>query len=96
MASIAVYCAFNAIIAAVPSSIAVCFGRFITGAASAIPATVAFGSFDDMFKSETRIWIVYIYTLFGNCGLVLGPIYSAYVSTYAGWYVSSLILHEHS
>ncbi|MCJ1447616.1 MAG: hypothetical protein MMC23_008127 [Stictis urceolatum] len=95
MASIAVYCAFNAIIAAVPSSIAVCFGRFITGAASAIPATVAFGSFDDMFKSETRIWIVYIYTLFGNCGLVLGPIYSAYVSTYAGWrwvfYISTIV-----
>jgi MFS family permease len=85
MVSIAVYCVACAVVAAVPSSIAVCFGRFISGAASAIPATVAFGSFDDMFDNHTRIWIVYIYTLSGNCGLVLGPIYSAYVSTYAGW-----------
>ena len=83
------------LVAAVPSDVAVAFGRFITGAASAIPATVAFGSFEDLHSSETRIWIVYIYTLAGNCGLVLGPIYSAYVSTYAGWrwvfYISAVV-----
>lgn len=93
--SIATYCVFSAVVAAVPSEIAVAFGRFITGAASAIPATVAFGSFEDMHSSETRIWIVYIYTLAGNCGLVLGPIYSAYVSTYLGWrwvfYISTIV-----
>lgn len=83
--SIAVYCAFNVVIASVPSVIAVCFGRFITGFASATPATVAFGSFEDMYNSETRIWIVYICTLIGNMGLVLGPILSEYVTTYAGW-----------
>ena len=48
-----------------------------------------------MHSSETRIWIVYIYTLAGNCGLVLGPIYSAYVSTYIGWrwvfYISTIV-----
>lgn len=95
ISAITIYCIFSAVIAAVPSDIAVYFGRFITGFAAAIPATVAFGSFEDMFKSETRIWIVYIYTLAGNCGLVLGPIYSAYVSTYAGWrwvfYVSTIV-----
>lgn len=95
MVAIAVYCIFSAIIAAVPSVIAVCFGRFVTGFSSAIPATVAFGSFEDMYKSETRIWIVYVYTLTGNMGLVLGPIYSAYVTTYAGWrwvfYVSTIV-----
>lgn len=75
--------------------IAVCLGRFITGFASAIPATVAFGSFEDMYKSETRIWIVYLYTLVGNTGLVLGPIFSAYVTEYAGWrwvfYISTMV-----
>lgn len=93
--AITVYCIFSAIIAAVPSVIAVCFGRFFTGFASAIPATVAFGSFEDLYESETRIWIVYIYTLAGNMGLVLGPIYSAYVTTYAGWrwvfYISTIV-----
>ena len=82
-------------VSAADSDVAVAFGRFITGAASAIPATVAFGSFEDMHSSETRIWIVYIYTLAGNCGLVLGPIYSAYVSAYAGWqwvfYISAVV-----
>ncbi|KAM0795126.1 major facilitator superfamily domain-containing protein [Usnea florida] len=93
--AIAVYCIFSAVTAAVPSPIAVGFGRFVTGFASAIPATVAFGSFEDLYDSETRIWIVYIYTLTGNMGLVLGPIYSAYVTAYAGWrwvfYVSTIV-----
>ena len=90
-----VYCSFNAITAAIPSAIAVCFGRFWTGFASAIPATVAFGSFEDLYGIETRIWVIYIYTLAGNTGLVLGPIYSAYVTTYAGWrwvfYVATIV-----
>ena len=67
----------------------------MTGFASAIPATVAFGSFEDLYNSETRIWIIYIYTLAGNMGLVLGPIYSSYVTAYAGWrwvfYVSTIV-----
>ncbi|KAL6714782.1 hypothetical protein ACLMJK_007042 [Lecanora helva] len=95
IASLAVYCIFCAIVAAVPSSIAVGFGRFITGFASAIPATVAFGSFDDLYDPGTRIWVVYIYTFMGNMGLVLGPIFSAYVSEYAGWrwvfYISTIV-----
>ena len=93
--AIGVYCIFSVVIAAVPSVIAVCFGRFLTGFASAIPATVAFGSFEDLYNSETRIWIIYVYTLAGNMGLVTGPIYSSYVTTYAGWrwvfYVSAIV-----
>lgn len=65
--------------------IAVFFGRFITGFVAAIPATLAFGNFDDTHDWEVRIWIVYFYTLFGNMGLVLGPIYSAYVVDTIGW-----------
>lgn len=83
--AVAVYCIFSAVIAAVPSVVAVCFGRFVTGFASAIPTTVAFGTFEDLFDGEARIWVIYIFTLAGYSGLVLGPIYSAYVTTYAGW-----------
>ena len=93
--AIGAYCIFSVVIAAVPSVIAVCVGRFLTGFASAIPATVAFGSFEDLYDSETRIWIIYIYTLLGNMGLVLGPIYSSYVTAYAGWrwvfYISTIV-----
>jgi len=83
--STGIYCALCAVIAAVPSVIAVFFGRFITGFMSAIPATVAFGSFNDMHDAETRIWIVYLYTTMGNAGLVLGPIYAAYIAKALGW-----------
>ena len=81
--------------AAVPSAIAAGLGRFVTGAAAAIPATLAFGLFEDMHSRGMRIWIVFIYTLAGNSGLVLGPIYSAYVSAYLGWrwvfYISAVV-----
>lgn len=76
-----------AIVAAVPSVIAVYFGRFFQGVAAAIPATVAFGNFEDMFDAESRIWIVYGYTLSGMIGLALGPIYSSYITEVIGWYV---------
>ena len=90
-----IYCVFSALVSAVPSVYAVGIGRFVTGVASAIPATLALANFEDMHSSGTRIWTVYIYTLVGNCGLVLGPTYSSYVSAYAGWrfvfYISAVL-----
>lgn len=87
MISTVMFCIFSAIVAAVPSLIAVFFGRFFQGVAAAIPATVAFGNFDDMFNAETRIWVVYGYTLAGMTGLAMGPIYSAYITEVLNWYV---------
>lgn len=89
------YCVFSAVTAAVPSVIAVYFGRFLQGVAAAIPATVAFGNFEDMFDAHTRIWVVYGYTVAGFIGLSLGPIYSAYITERCGWrwvfYVSTIV-----
>lgn len=62
-------------------------GRFVTGFVAAIPATIAFGNFDDTHDWEVRIWIVYFYTLCGSVGLVLGPVYAAYVVDTTSWYV---------
>lgn len=56
-----VYWILGAVIAAVPSVIAVCIGRFVTGFASAIPTTVAFGSFEGLYDREALIWVVYIF-----------------------------------
>ena len=60
--------------------------------AAAIPATVAFGNFEDMFDAEMRIWIVYGYTLAGMVGLAMGPIFSSYITEVAGWYVIRLCM----
>ena len=79
------FCIFSIVIAAVPSVIAVFFGRFFQGVAAAIPATVAFGNFEDMCDAETRIWVVYGYTIAGMIGLVMGPIYSSYITEVLGW-----------
>ncbi|GAB7355515.1 hypothetical protein MBLNU459_g6001t2 [Dothideomycetes sp. NU459] len=88
------FCIFSVIVAAIDSVIAVFFGRFFQGVAAAIPATVAFGNFEDMFDAETRIWIVYGYTISGMIGLALGPIYSSYVTEVIGWrwvfYISAI------
>ncbi|KAM0227966.1 hypothetical protein ACHAPO_011092 [Fusarium lateritium] len=90
------FCISSVIVAAVPSVIAVYFGRFFQGVAAAIPATVAFGNFDDMYNAEHRIWVVYIYTILGMLGLALGPIYSTYITSSIGWrwvyYVSTIVM----
>lgn len=79
------FAASSIVTAAPPSVIAVYFGRFFQGLAAAIPATVAFGNFNDMFDAHRRVWIVYGYTLSGMAGLVLGPIFSVYVTETIGW-----------
>ncbi|CAJ0548484.1 Ff.00g020970.m01.CDS01 [Fusarium sp. VM40] len=90
------FCISSAIVAAVPSIIAVYFGRFLQGVAAAIPATVAFGNFDDMYNAEHRIWVVYMYTILGMLGLALGPIYSTFITSSIGWrwvyYVSTIVM----
>ncbi|CVL07697.1 related to multidrug resistant protein [Fusarium mangiferae] len=91
-----IFCISSAIVAAVPSIIGVYFGRFFQGVSAAIPATVAFGNFDDMYNAEHRIWVVYIYTILGMLGLALGPIYSTYITSSIGWrwvyYISTIVM----
>ncbi|KAG5803369.1 hypothetical protein H9Q71_012047 [Fusarium xylarioides] len=93
-----IFCISSAIVAAVPSIIGVYFGRFFQGVAAAIPATVAFGNFDDMYNAEHRIWVVYVYTILGMLGLALGPIYSTYITSSIGWrwvyYISTILLDK--
>lgn len=81
------FAAASIVVAAPPYAVAVYIGRFFQGVAAAIPATVAFGSFNDMFGAAHRVWVVYCYTLSGMIGLVLGPIFSSYVTSTIGWYV---------
>lgn len=76
----------SSVIVGVPNHVAGVFvGRFVQGVAAAVPAVVAFGNFSDLYDAETRIWAVYSYTLFGMCGLAVGPIYASYVVLTLGW-----------
>lgn len=81
------FCASSAVVAAPHSVVAVYVGRFFQGVAASIPATVAFGNFNDMFDAHARIWVVYLYTVTGTMGLAVGPIYATYVTAFLGWYV---------
>lgn len=42
-----------------------------------------------MFNSEARIWVVYLWTIASNIGLVIGPIMSSYIIEALDWSVSS-------
>jgi len=90
-----IFCAANIVTAAVPHIVAVYIGRFVAGFVAAVPATMAFGNFTDTHDDQVRVWIVYFYTFTGNLGLVVGPIYGAYIVENLGWrwvyYIATII-----
>lgn len=69
----------------VPDFAAVIIGRFITGVFSSVPTVIIAGSIEDMFDTEDRIWMVFLWAVIANLGLVLGPIMSTYVTYSLGW-----------
>ena len=76
---------FNILIAGVRSIAAVFVGRFITGFLSAIPSIVVVGSIEDLFDAKARVWFISVWLIVANFGLVVGPIFAAYVSALIGW-----------
>ncbi|KAA6414682.1 MAG: MFS multidrug transporter [Lasallia pustulata] len=79
------YCIFCVMIADVPNFAAVVIGRFITGVLSSVPTVIIAGSIEDMFDTEDRIWMVFLWAVIANLGLVLGPITSTYITYSFGW-----------
>jgi MFS family permease len=78
------------IVAAVPSISGVVFGRLLGGFLSAIPSTIVVGSIEDMFNSRDRVWMIWIWALVANLGLVVGPIMGTFTTNDLNWYVSEL------
>lgn len=78
------------IVGVAPSIAAVVVGRFIAGLLSAIPCNVGVGSVEDLFRSKERIWVVFIWMIASNIGLIIGPIMSSYIIASLDWYVSFL------
>lgn len=83
-------CIFCILVAAVPpgvkgSLVLVIFARGAAGIMGSVPATVAPGSLEDIFGPKERIWAVATWTTASNVGVLMGPIYGSYVTTYLVW-----------
>ncbi|KFY06803.1 hypothetical protein V492_07724 [Pseudogymnoascus sp. VKM F-4246] len=85
IATTLIYCLACILTSQVPTMAGVCVGRFICGIMSAVPSVVVEGSIEDLFNMKSRVWIVFLWACATTAGLVLGPIYGAYISAYCGW-----------
>ncbi|KAK5055399.1 hypothetical protein LTR84_013149 [Exophiala bonariae] len=79
-----------------PNATAAIVGRFLSGVLSSIPKVIVSGSIEDLYDSEARIWIFFIWNVTVNCSLIFGPIYAAYVAMVLGWrwifHIAAIIL----
>ncbi|OJJ02715.1 hypothetical protein ASPVEDRAFT_53336 [Aspergillus versicolor CBS 583.65] len=95
IASSATYSIACIIIAAVPSIKGVIFGRLLSGFLSAIPSTIVVGSIEDMFNSRDRVWMIWIWALVANLGLVVGPIMGTFTTADLSWrwlfYIAAIV-----
>ncbi|KAF9887766.1 hypothetical protein FE257_009572 [Aspergillus nanangensis] len=95
IASTALYSIACAVVAAVPSLAGVIVGRFLSGLVSAIPTTVVVGSIEDMFNSKDRVWVICVWAIVANLGLVAGPIMSTFITADLGWrwvfYIATIV-----
>ena len=93
--STALYSVFCVVVSAVPSLSGVIIGRFVSGFLSAIPTIVVAGSVEDMFNSKGRIWLMFLWAMVANMGLIIGPIMSTYITAALGWrwifYISAIV-----
>ncbi|KAE8349339.1 subtilisin-like protein [Aspergillus coremiiformis] len=93
--STALYSISCAIVAAVPSISGVVVGRLFSGIFSAIPTTVVIGSIEDMFNSRDRVWVLCLWAIVANLGLVTGPILSTFIIADLHWrwlfYVATIV-----
>lgn len=83
--STALYSISCLVVAAVPSLPGAIVGRFVSGFLSAIPTTVVIGSIEDMFNARDRVWMICIWAVTSNLGLIVGPILSIYIVADLDW-----------
>lgn len=79
------YSIFCLIVGVVPSIAGVIVGRVVSGFLSAIPTIIVAGSIEDMFNSKGRVWMIFLWAMVANMGLILGPIMSVYITTRLSW-----------
>lgn len=79
------YSIFCLIVGLVPSISGVIVGRLASGFLSAIPTVIVAGSIEDMFNSKGRVWMIFLWAVVANMGMISGPIMSVYITTHLGW-----------
>lgn len=79
------YSIFCLIVGLVPSIAGAVVGRLASGFLSAIPSVIVAGSIEDMFNSKGRVWMIFVWAVVANMGLVTGPIISVYITEQLGW-----------
>jgi len=85
------------IIAACPSLPVVIIFRFLGGFSSAIPTFVAASSFENMWDSTARIWLIHLWTGCAVLGIAIGPPTATYAAlSHLGWqslfYAAAIIM----
>lgn len=85
ISSTVLYAVVCLLTATIPSLAAVIIGRFCAGFASAIPSIIVAGSIEDLFDTETRVWIVFAWSTATNLGLAAGAIMGTYTCSSIGW-----------
>ncbi|KAF4554916.1 MFS-type transporter-like protein 49 [Elsinoe fawcettii] len=85
IASAIIYTIFCLLIGLVPSVSMIYIGRLCTGLASAVPSVVLAGSVEDMFNTQQRVWLVWLWISLATAGLICGPVYGVHISVYLGW-----------
>ncbi|EFR00842.1 hypothetical protein MGYG_03847 [Nannizzia gypsea CBS 118893] len=83
--STGLYSLFCLMVGLSPSVAGAIVGRFFSGFLSAIPTIVVAGSIEDIFNSKDRIWLIFLWAMVANMGLILGPIMSIYIIDALDW-----------
>lgn len=78
--SIFLFAVLRAIIGAAPFLPLIIICRFATGVLTAISAVVLAGSIEDTFKTGSRIWLVYAWSVSENLGFCASHVIGAYVT----------------
>lgn len=73
------------LVGVVPHSSGAFIGRFISGAASAVPSVVPAGSIHDIHSGRSRVWVILLWNSSTTLGLITGPVFGSYISFYIGW-----------
>ncbi|KAG5916318.1 hypothetical protein E4U53_004334 [Claviceps sorghi] len=74
-----------ALTGAVPRPASIVVGRFVCGLLSAIPTIVVAGSIEDMFNARGQTWLIFIWTVLANTGLMTGPMMSILIIVNLTW-----------
>ena len=70
-----------------PTVAGVTVGRILGGVCASAPTNIVGGSIEDMWNSRARTWVIYMWSLTANLGLILGSVIGSKLVISLGWLV---------